>query len=151
MQHDQPYIANPSRYEQMPYRRCGKWGLKFPVISLGLWQNFGSTRPYENAKEMVYTAFDNGITHFDLANNYGPEPGTAEETFGRILKDGLHPYRDEILISTKAGYHMWPGPYGQSNGTRKYLMASLDQSLSRLGLEYVDIFYSHRFDEYTPL
>ena len=134
----------------MPYRRCGRSGLMLPAISLGLWQNFGSLRPFAGSREMILRAFDLGITHFDLANNYGPEPGTAEETFGKILRDDLRPWRDELIISTKAGYRMWPGPYGEW-GSRKNLLASLDQSLRRMGLEYVDIFYSHRYDPDTPL
>ena len=144
------YVANEKRYDKMIYRYCGKRGLKLPAVSLGLWHNFGDTGVYSNMEEMCITAFDNGITHFDLANNYGPIPGSAEENFGRILKEQLQPYRDEILISTKAGYYMWPGPYGDF-GSRKYLIASLDQSLKRLGLEYVDIFYHHRMDPETPL
>ena len=138
------------RYERMPYRRTGRSGLKLPAISLGLWWNFGHDRPFETSRAIVRRAFDLGITHFDLANNYGPPYGSAEENFGRIVRDDLRPYRDELLISTKAGYDMWPGPYGEW-GSRKYLLASLDQSLARLGLEYVDIFYSHRFDPETPL
>lgn len=138
------------RYDQMQYRRCGKSGLKLPVLSLGLWHNFGDTGNYENMKQMCFTAFNNGITHFDLANNYGPEPGSAEKNFGRIYKENLKPYRDELLISTKAGYLMWEGPYGDW-GSRKYLIASLDQSLQRIGLDYVDIFYHHRPDPETPL
>lgn len=138
------------RYDQMQYRRCGKSGLKLPVLSLGLWHNFGDTGNYENMKQMCFTAFNNGITHFDLANNYGPEPGSAEKNFGRIYKENLKPYRDELLISTKAGYLMWEGPYGDW-GSRKYLIASLDQSLQRMGLDYVDIFYHHRPDPETPL
>lgn len=138
------------RYDQMQYRRCGKSGLKLPVLSLGLWHNFGDTGNYENMKQMCFTAFNNGITHFDLANNYGPEPGSAEKNFGRIYKENLKPYRDELLISTKAGYLMWEGPYGDW-GSRKYLIASLDQSLQRMGLDYVDIFYHHRPDPDTPL
>lgn len=138
------------RYDQMKYRRCGKSGLKLPVLSLGLWHNFGDTGNYENMKQMCFTAFNNGITHFDLANNYGPEPGSAEKNFGRIYKENLKPYRDELLISTKAGYLMWEGPYGDW-GSRKYLIASLDQSLQRMGLDYVDIFYHHRPDPETPL
>jgi L-glyceraldehyde 3-phosphate reductase len=144
------YVANPERYQQMPYARCGRSGLQLPKISLGLWQNFGGTSPFENAREMVLKSFDAGITHFDLANNYGPPFGSAEENFGRILKADLSSYRDEIIISTKAGYNMWPGPYGEW-GSRKYLLASLDQSLKRMGVQYVDIFYSHRFDPNTPL
>ena len=144
------YQANENRYTDMPYRRCGRSGLMLPAISLGLWQNFGSLRPFAGSREMILRAFDLGITHFDLANNYGPEPGTAEETFGKILRDDLRPWRDELIISTKAGYRMWPGPYGEW-GSRKNLLASLDQSLRRMGLEYVDIFYSHRYDPDTPL
>ena len=134
----------------MQYRRCGKSGLKLPAISLGLWHNFGAADDYEKCRSMIYTAFDNGITHFDLANNYGPPPGAAEETFGKILKQDLKSYRDEMIISSKAGWGMWPGPYGDL-GSKKYLMASLDQSLKRMGLEYVDIFYHHRPDPETPL
>lgn len=144
------YIADENRYGDMPYRFCGKSGLKLPAISLGFWQNFGDLKPYENSRNMALRAFDLGINHFDLANNYGPSPGSAEETFGKIMKDGLKPYRDELVISTKAGYLMWPGPYG-IGGSKKYLVASLDQSLTRMGLDYVDIFYSHRFDPETPL
>lgn len=144
------YLAANDRYKSLPYVRCGRSGLQLPRISLGLWQNFGARAPFENAREMVLKSFDRGITHFDLANNYGPPPGSAEENFGRILATDLAPYRDELLISTKAGYDMWPGPYGEW-GSRKYLLASLDQSLQRMGLEYVDIFYSHRFDPDTPL
>ena len=144
------YVANEKRYDKMIYRYCGKSGLKLPAVSLGLWHNFGDTGVYSNMEEMCITAFDNGITHFDLANNYGPSPGSAEENFGRILKEQFQPYRDEILISTKAGYYMWPGPYGD-HGSRKYLLASLDQSLKRLGVDYVDIFYHHRMDPETPL
>ncbi|TCL65320.1 L-glyceraldehyde 3-phosphate reductase [Hydrogenispora ethanolica] len=144
------YSANPERYGTMKYNRCGRSGLKLPAISLGLWHNFGGVTLYENSRAMVRRAFDLGITHFDLANNYGPPPGSAEENFGRILRTDLHGYRDELIISTKAGYLMWPGPYGDW-GSRKYLLASLDQSLKRLGLEYVDIFYSHRPDPETPL
>lgn len=138
------------RYQSLPYARCGRSGLKLPRLSLGLWQNFGETAPFESAREMVLKAFDHGITHFDLANNYGPPPGSAEENFGRILAADLAPYRDELIISTKAGYDMWPGPYGEW-GSRKYLLASLDQSLERMGLDYVDLFYSHRYDPDTPL
>ena len=138
------------RYEGMRYRRCGRSGLKLPAVSLGLWHNFGGVDDFRNARAMVLRAFDLGITHFDLANNYGPPPGAAEETFGRILRRDLHRYRDELIISTKAGYWMWPGPYGDW-GSRKYLVASLDQSLRRMGLEYVDIFYHHRPDPETPL
>jgi L-glyceraldehyde 3-phosphate reductase len=134
----------------MTYRRCGRSGLKLPAISLGLWHNFGGVDVFENARAMIRRAFDLGITHFDLANNYGPPPGSAEETFGRVLKKDLAPYRDELIISSKAGYRMWPGPYGEW-GSRKYLIASLDQSLERMGLDYVDIYYSHRFDPDTPL
>lgn len=144
------YVANEKRYEIMKYRKCGNSGLYLPLISLGLWQNFGSNRPYDNSKAMLLRAFDLGITHFDLANNYGPVPGSAEETMGRVLKESLKPYRDELIISSKAGWDMWPGPYGNGS-SRKYLMASLDQSLKRMGLDYVDIFYSHRYDENTPL
>lgn len=144
------YKANDNRYADMAYRRCGRSGLLLPVISLGLWHNFGSVDVFSNFIQIAYAAFDNGITHFDLANNYGPVYGSAEENFGRILKKGLGQYRDELVISTKAGYDMWPGPYGNW-GSRKYLMASLDQSLKRMGLEYVDIFYSHRPDPQTPI
>ena len=144
------YIASPERYGHFEYNRCGKSGLKLPPVSLGLWHNFGSSGSYDNMRAMCTTAFDQGITHFDLANNYGPEAGSAEENFGRILRDDLMPWRDEILVSTKAGYYMWPGPYGEW-GSRKYLMASLDQSLKRMGLDYVDIFYHHRPDPDTPL
>jgi L-glyceraldehyde 3-phosphate reductase len=139
-----------SRYDTMEYRRCGKSGLKLPVVSFGLWHNFGDTGNFENMKNMLHTAFDNGITHFDLANNYGPEPGSAERNFGKILKDDFAEHRDELIISTKAGYEMWDGPYGNW-GSRKYLIASLDQSLKRMGLDYVDIFYHHRMDPETPL
>ena len=144
------YKLNSERYLTMTYNRCGKSGLKLPAVSLGLWHNFGDTADYENMKALVFTAFDNGITHFDLANNYGPAPGSAERNFGKILKEELSPYRDELIISTKAGYDMWEGPYGNW-GSRKYLLASLDQSLKRLGLDYVDIFYHHRPDPDTPL
>lgn len=144
------YQANQTRYQAMSYHRCGESGLRLPEISLGLWHNFGDTANYENMKAMCFTAFDHGITHFDLANNYGPEPGSAERNFGRILKEELMPYRDELIISTKAGYGMWQGPYGDG-GSRKYLLASLDQSLQRMGLDYVDIFYHHRMDFETPL
>lgn len=144
------YQASANRYGQMQYRRCGRSGLKLPALSLGLWHNFGDTGNYENMKNMCHTAFDNGITHFDLANNYGPEAGSAEVHFGRIMKESFRNYRDEILVSTKAGYNMWEGPYGDW-GSRKYLIASLDQSLKRLGLDYVDIFYHHRPDPDTPL
>ena len=144
------YQASSERYDSMQYHNSGNSGLKLPAISLGLWHNFGDTASYENMKQLCFTAFDNGITHFDLANNYGPEPGSAEINFGRILKENFTAYRDEMLISTKAGYVMWDGPYGNW-GSRKYLLASLDQSLKRMGLEYVDIFYHHRMDPETPL
>lgn len=144
------YIADEKRYDTMVYNRCGNSGLKLPLVSLGLWHNFGDTGVYENMKQMCFTAFDHGITHFDLANNYGPAYGSAERNFGKIMKEELHPYRDELLISTKAGFDMWKGPYGNW-GSRKYLIASLDQSLKRLGLDYVDIFYHHRMDPDTPL
>lgn len=144
------YQAKETRYLTMKYNRCGNSGLLLPAVSLGFWHNFGDTAPYENMKSLCFTAFDNGITHFDLANNYGPAPGSAEKNLGRILKEELHGYRDELIISTKAGYDMWDGPYGNW-GSRKYLLASLDQSLSRMGLEYVDIFYHHRMDPETPL
>ena len=144
------YLPANTRYDNMTYRRSGRSGLKLPAITLGLWYNFGGVDPLENGRAMIHRAFDLGITHFDLANNYGPPPGSAEETFGRILADDLKPYRDELVISSKAGYDMWPGPYGEW-GSRKYLVSSLDQSLKRMGLDYVDIFYSHRFDPDTPL
>ena len=144
------YEPNSKRYSTMTYNRCGKSGLKLPAVSLGLWHNFGDTADYENMKALVFTSFDNGITHFDLANNYGPAPGSAERNFGKILKEELSSCRDELIISTKAGYDMWEGPYGNW-GSRKYLLASLDQSLKRLGLDYVDIFYHHRPDPDTPL
>lgn len=144
------YQASTQRYQSMLYHSCGKSGLKLPAISMGLWHNFGDTANYDNMKQLCFTAFDHGITHFDLANNYGPEPGSAEIHFGRIFKEHFKPYRDEMLISTKAGYEMWDGPYGNW-GSRKYLLASLDQSLHRMGLEYVDIFYHHRMDPDTPL
>ncbi|SEW03006.1 aldo/keto reductase [[Clostridium] fimetarium] len=144
------YQANENRYDNMNYNRCGNSGLKLPMVSLGLWHNFGSNASYENMKEMCFTAFDNGITHFDLANNYGPVNGAAEENFGRILNNEMLTYRDEMLISTKAGYDMWPGPYGDF-GSKKYLVASLDQSLKRMNLDYVDIYYHHRPDTETPL
>ncbi|HOU12890.1 MAG TPA: L-glyceraldehyde 3-phosphate reductase [Anaerolineae bacterium] len=144
------YVASNTRYDSMVYNRCGRSGVKLPAISLGLWHNFGGVDTLENARAMLRRAFDLGITHFDLANNYGPPPGSAESTFGQILAQDLRPYRDELIISTKAGYGMWAGPYGEW-GSRKYLIASLDQSLKRMGLEYVDIFYSHRFDPETPL
>ena len=145
-----PYLANPERYTQMQYRRCGKSGLKLPAISLGLWHNFGYVDQLENSRNMVKLAFDSGITHFDLANNYGPPPGSAEENFGTILKLDFSAYRDEMIISSKAGYTMWDGPYGDW-GSKKYLVSSLDQSLKRMGLDYVDIFYHHRPDPETPL
>ena len=144
------YKASDERYKTMKYFRCGKSGLSLPAVSLGLWHNFGDISSYDNMKRLCFTAFDNGITHFDLANNYGPAPGSAEKNFGRILRDGLGAYRDEMIISTKAGFGMWDGPYGDG-GSRKYLLASLDQSLKRMGLEYVDIFYHHRMDPETPL
>ena len=144
------YQPAQNRYDVLPYRRCGDSGLLLPAVSLGLWHNFGDTAPYENMRALCRTAFDNGITHFDLANNYGPEPGAAERNFGKILRDDLGVYRDELIISTKAGYEMWDGPYGNW-GSRKYLLASLDQSLRRMGLDYVDIFYHHRMDPNTPL
>lgn len=144
------YIPQDTRYDTMEYKNSGKSGLKLPLLSLGLWHNFGDTGNYDNMKAMCFTAFDNGITHFDLANNYGPEAGSAERNFGNILKEEFSSYRDELLISTKAGYGMWPGPYGDW-GSRKYLISSLDQSLKRMGLEYVDIFYHHRMDPNTPL
>jgi len=145
-----PYVPKETRYETMKYRRCGKSGLKLPEISLGFWHNFGAKDNYKTGRETVLTAFDAGVCHFDLANNYGPPPGSAEITFGRILKENLLPYRDEIIVSTKAGYDMWPGPYGDW-GSRKYLTASLDASLKRMGLDYVDIFYHHRPDPETPI
>jgi len=144
------YAPSQNRYDNMIYRRCGNSGLKLPVISLGLWHNFGHDFPHQTKRELCQTAFDNGITHFDLANNYGPPAGSAEEAFGAILKTDFSGFRDELIISSKAGYDMWPGPYGEW-GSRKYLIASCDQSLKRLGLDYVDIFYSHRFDPHTPL
>jgi L-glyceraldehyde 3-phosphate reductase len=144
------YVPAADRYDQIPYARSGRSGLQLPRISLGLWQNFGGTAPFENSREMVLKSFDRGITHFDLANNYGPPPGSAEENFGRILAADLAAHRDELIVSTKAGYLMWPGPYGEW-GSRKYVLASLDQSLKRMGLDYVDIFYSHRYDPRTPL
>ena len=144
------YQAKETRYDKMVYNRCGNSGLKLPEVSLGFWHNFGDTGVYENMRQMVFTAFDNGITHFDLANNYGPEYGSAEANLGKLLKENFTAYRDELIISTKAGYDMWKGPYGDW-GSRKYLLASLDQSLERLGLEYVDIFYHHRMDPNTPL
>ncbi len=145
------YEAAPDRYESMEYRYTGHSGLQLPAISLGLWQNFGDDRPEETQRAIIRRAFDRGVTHFDLANNYGPPYGQAELNFGKYLADDLAPYRDELVISTKAGYDMWPGPYGQGGGSRKYVLASLDQSLKRLGLDYVDIFYSHRFDPETPV
>ncbi len=145
------YKPNQKRYDEMQYRKCGESGLYLPLISLGMWQNFGSNRPYDNSKEMVLRAFDLGITHFDLANNYGPIPGSAEETMGKVLKDSLMPYRDELIISSKAGYDMWDGPYGRKGSSRKYVISSLDQSLKRMGLDYVDIFYSHCYNDDTPL
>jgi L-glyceraldehyde 3-phosphate reductase len=145
------YAANPARYDHMPYRHVGKSGLKLPSITLGLWHNFGDATPMETQRAMLRTAFDLGITHFDLANNYGPPAGSAETNFGEHLRRDFKPYRDELIISSKAGYDMWPGPYGQGGGSRKYVLASLDQSLKRMGLDYVDIFYSHRFDPDTPL
>jgi L-glyceraldehyde 3-phosphate reductase len=145
-----PWLANPTRYEQMHYRYCGKSGLRLPALSLGLWHSFGHVHALESQRALLRKAFDLGITHFDLANNYGPPPGSAEENFGRLLREDFAAYRDELIISTKAGYDMWPGPYG-SGGSRKYLLASLDQSLARMGLDYVDIFYSHRVDENTPM
>ena len=144
------YTANEKRYETMPYKKCGDSGLKLPALSLGLWHNFGDNADYNNMCQMCFTAFDHGITHFDLANNYGPEAGSAERNFGKILNDNLKTYRDEMIISTKAGYYMWPGPYGDF-GSKKYLTASLDQSLKRMNLDYVDIFYHHRMDPNTPL
>lgn len=144
------YKANETRYDTMTYNRCGASGIKLPAVSLGFWHNFGDTAKYDNMKEMCFTAFDNGITHFDLANNYGPEPGSAEKNLGKIMREELSGYRDELIISTKAGYTMWEGPYGDW-GSRKYLIASLDASLKRMGLDYVDIFYHHRPDPETPL
>jgi L-glyceraldehyde 3-phosphate reductase len=144
------YLPDTARYDHMVYNRCGRSGLKLPALSLGLWHNFGGVDVYENYRAILRTAFDKGVTHFDLANNYGPPPGSAEENFGRILKQDFKPYRDELIISSKAGYLMWPGPYGEW-GSKKYLVASLDQSLKRMGLDYVDIFYSHRPDPETPL
>ncbi len=144
------YKANSKRYESMEYRKCGESGLKLPAVSLGLWHNFGDNADYENMCKMCFTAFDNGITHFDLANNYGPKEGSAEKNFGKILHNHMKSYRDEMIISTKAGYYMWPGPYGD-NGSKKYLTASIDQSLKRMNVDYVDIFYHHRMDPETPL
>lgn len=145
------YTASEKRYDTMVYNRCGNSGLKLPAVSLGFWHNFGDNCLYSNMKDLCFTAFDNGITHFDLANNYGPEPGSAEKNFGKILNQEMKAYRDEMIISTKAGYEMWQGPYGCRNGSRKYLIASLDQSLQRMGLDYVDIFYHHCLDPETPL
>ncbi len=145
-----PYNASETRYDQMTYKRTGRSGLKLPLISLGFWYNFGGLDTYENGRAIARRAFDKGVTHFDLANNYGPPPGSAEEAFGMLMKQDFHPYRDEMVISTKAGYDMWPGPYGEW-GSRKYMLASLDQSLKRMGLDYVDIFYSHRPDPETPM
>jgi L-glyceraldehyde 3-phosphate reductase len=145
------YQAAESRYDATDYRHCGRSGLQLPPLSLGLWQNFGDDRPEDSQRAILRRAFDRGVTHFDLANNYGPPYGRAEENFGRWMREDFAPYRDELVISTKAGYDMWPGPYGQGGGSRKYLLASLDQSLARMGLDYVDIFYSHRFDPDTPL
>jgi L-glyceraldehyde 3-phosphate reductase len=142
-----PYLASETRYDAMTYKRTGHSGLKLPLISLGFWYNFGGLDAFENGRAMARRAFDLGVTHFDLANNYGPPPGSAEETFGQLMRLDFHPYRDELIISTKAGYDMWPGPYGEW-GSRKYMLASLDQSLKRMGLEYVDIFYSHRPDRW---
>lgn len=144
------YTASQERYNNMLYRTCGASGIKLPAISLGLWHNFGHVDDFENGRKIIHTAFDSGITHFDLANNYGPPYGSAEENFGKLIRTDLKPYRDELIISSKAGYDMWPGPYGDG-GSKKYIIASCDQSLKRLGLEYVDIFYSHRFDPNTPL
>jgi L-glyceraldehyde 3-phosphate reductase len=144
------YIAADDRYDRIAYRRCGRFGLKLPAVSLGLWHNFGHDKPLDSQRAILRRAFDLGITHFDLANNYGPPYGSAEENFGRLFEQDFRPYRDELIISSKAGYDMWPGPYGEW-GSRKYVLASLDQSLRRMGLEYVDIFYSHRFDPETPL
>ena len=145
------YSAADDRYDSMPYRYTGRSGLKLPMLSLGLWQNFGDDRDEDTQRAILRRAFDRGVTHFDLANNYGPPYGRAEENFGRYIEKDLAPYRDELVISTKAGYDMWPGPYGQGGGSRKYVLSSLDQSLGRMGLAYVDIFYSHRFDPDTPL
>ena len=144
------YSPSATRYDAMEYRRSGRSGIKIPVLALGLWHNFGSHKPFQDVKAMAHYAFDKGICHFDLANNYGPEYGTAEENFGRLMECSFRPYRDELLVSTKAGWDMWPGPYGNW-GSRKYLMASLDQSLKRMKLDYVDVFYSHRWDPETPL
>jgi L-glyceraldehyde 3-phosphate reductase len=144
------YQPSPTRYQKMEYRRCGKSGIKLPALSLGLWHNFGFVNEFENSRQIIHTAFDNGITHFDLANNYGPPPGSAEEVFGKILHNDLKNHRDELIISSKAGYTMWDGPYGDW-GSKKYLVSSLDQSLKRMNLDYVDIFYHHRPDPETPL
>ncbi|MEM7644645.1 MAG: L-glyceraldehyde 3-phosphate reductase [Pseudomonadota bacterium] len=144
------YAPAPDRYDRMAYRRCGRSGVKLPAISLGLWHNFGDDTPHQTKRDICRTAFDHGITHFDLANNYGPAPGAAETAFGRLMREDFAPFRDEVIVSSKAGYDMWPGPYGEW-GSRKYLVASCDQSLKRMGLDYVDIFYSHRFDPDTPL
>jgi L-glyceraldehyde 3-phosphate reductase len=152
MPYPQPWTADPARYDgRMPYRRCGRSGLDLPAISLGLWQNFGGTDVFETGRAMLRRAFDRGVTHFDLANNYGPPYGSAEENFGRVMASDFASHRDELIVSTKAGWDMWPGPYGDVGGSRKYLIASCDQSLKRMGLEYVDIFYSHRVDPKTPL
>ena len=145
------YLPSPTRYDSMPYRLCGRSGLKLPALSLGMWHNFGDSTPLQQQRAMLRTAFDLGITHFDLANNYGPPYGSAESNFGAIFRQDFKPHRDELIISRKGGWDMWPGPYGQGGGSRKYLLASLDQSLGRMGLDYVDIFYSHRFDPETPL
>ncbi len=145
------YLADPARYDTAHFRRCGRSGLTLPAISLGLWHNFGDDKPIETQRAILRRAFDRGVTHFDLANNYGPPYGSAESNFGTIFAQDFRPYRDELILSTKAGYDMWPGPYGQGGGSRKYLLASLDQSLARMGVDYVDIFYSHRFDPDTPL
>ncbi len=145
------YVAAPDRYDAMEYRSCGSSGLRLPVLSLGLWQNFGNTTPLGVQRDIILRAFDRGVTHFDLANNYGPPPGQAEINFGQVLDRDLRPHRDELIITTKAGWNMWPGPYGQIGSSRKYLLASLDQSLQRMGLDYVDIYYSHRFDQGTPV
>ena len=145
------YVANTNRYDNTIYNRCGRSGLVLPRISLGMWQNFGKNADYDTMKDIILTAFDHGITYFDLANNYGPDPGQAEINFGKIFNENLKPYRDEIIIATKAGYEMWPGPYGGRGGSRKYLTASLDQSLKRMGIDYVDIFYHHCLDPDTPL
>jgi L-glyceraldehyde 3-phosphate reductase len=145
------YVADPTRYDSAPFRRTGRSGLDLPPISLGLWHNFGDDRTFDDQRAILRRAFDRGVTHFDLANNYGPPYGSAERNFGQIFAQDFRPYRDELILSTKAGYDMWPGPYGQGGGSRKYLLASLDQSLARMGVDYVDIFYSHRFDPDTPL